>query len=187
MSEKVIPEFTVNGERYELHYTRAMQVEYQRMTKEKKTDAQFQKEIAVAENLKAKYDKINTAYVQAENAYLEDMFNDELEKKYLKLKDLQNEAFNEYVNYISEHENASGSEEYMLYMVGELVLFGLAEQYKLTKEQATAIWDAYIEDVGELGAMEFLSYVAVAFFTVDDEGTSPNPFVAKMRKRFKKK
>lgn len=182
MSEKIKPSFTVDGKKYEFIYTRALQVEYQKMVDEKKQDAEYQRDIAEFERLQHEYEKVHASYEKIQSAYFENPLDKDIKEAYLELKAADKQAFDEFNEFGVTHKAAGEANDYTLYMLGKLVLLALQEQHKLDEKQAESVWDKFVEENGEMGSMEFLAYVGKAFFTDIDEDTE-NPFIRAMRSK----
>ena len=67
-------------------------------------------------------------------------------------------------------------------MLGDLTLLALEQQYDLSSEKALEVWNKFVEEVGQQGAMEWLAYAGKVWLTVDEE-ESGNPFIQKMREK----
>lgn len=175
MSAKIKPSFTVNGKRYEFYYSKAMQVEYQRMVDEKKKDKEYQQSVAEYTRLQQKYERIHEAYIKAENEFFQDPANEKLQETYDRLERLEKRAFDEFNEYAATHADGDGR-EFVMYCLGKLVLYALQEQHGLDENKATEVWNEYVAEAGEVGSMLFLSCVGAAFFTDTSENIE-NPFI----------
>lgn len=175
MSAKIKPSFTADGKRYELIYTRALQCEYQRMTDEKKQDSAYQDEIAEYTRLQSVYEAVHEQFLKAQDAYFATPLDKEAKATYKEFKEADKEAFGEFSSYASAHPNGDGS-KFVLDCLEKLVIFALEEQHGLDNENATAVWCKYVEEIGQVGAMLFLSTLASAWFT-DTSEDEDNPFI----------
>lgn len=176
MSERIVPAFTADGKAYKIVFSRTLQVKYKEMFDEKRKDTQYQQEIVESERLKTRYEAIHKQFEKAETEYFADMLNEDKEKIYIKAEQLNIKARKEYSEYVTSHASSADATEYTLYVAGQLVLLGLETQYEISKEKAEEVWNKYVEEVGDMGAMKYLLLVANIWFA-DTEADNENPFI----------
>lgn len=183
MSDRVKPSFTVDGQRYEFVFSRTLQVKYQDMFNEKKNDPKYQQEVAESERLKKRYETIHAKFNEIEQEYFLAIsngdFDENKEKAYNKLEELEKKAQKEYAEYIATHSSEKDALEFTTYVIGQLILLALQTQYNLSEEQSKEIWNKYVADNGDMCAMKFLIYVA-GIWLADDEAGEDDPFFKAM-------
>ena len=181
MSATNKPSFKVDGKTYELEYTRALQREYKRMTDEKKQDKEYQRNIAEYYLLQSQYEKIHAQYEKAAEEFFADVLNEDKERAYNKLAELNKAAFDKFNTFASEHNDGDGT-PFTIDCLERLVILALKEQYNLSTKDAEAVWCKYVTKNGEKDAILFLSFVGSAWFTDTNNGKD-SPFVkSKMAK-----
>jgi hypothetical protein len=182
MSEKIKPSFTVDGKKYEFIYTRTLQLEFKRMTDEKKKDSQYQKEIAEYSMLQEQLETLQKRYLKARDEWLDNPIDEDKTAVYKALKEAYEEIHKEFVDYSTTHTAPTEADEFGLYMLGRLTLLALQEQYKLSEGEAEEVWNKFVADNGQQGSMEWLAYLGSVWLTNVDEDTE-NPFVQAMREK----
>lgn len=173
MSEKIKPSFTVDGKKYEFVYNRAVQVEHQRLTNDKKQDEAYQRDIGVYTRLKNEYESIHEAYLNSKSAWVADPRNEDKKADYLALKEADKEAFDEFNEFAATHKGEDETYEYSFYVLGKLVLLSLQTRYDLDEKQATEIWNKFVEESGQMGSIVWLSAVGDFIGGVDEDDENP--------------
>ena len=182
MSARIKPSFEVDGKHYEFIFTRALQVKYQEMTDEKRNDSQYQKEMAESVRLQEEYETLRDSYFAARKEWLASPNDEDKKAVFLALQEPYKEAYKEFTDYSNTHDAPKESDKYVLKMLGDLTLLALQQQYDLSSEKALEVWNKFVEEVGQQGAMEWLAYAGKVWLTVDEE-ESGNPFIQKMREK----
>lgn len=179
--EKIIPFFELNGKRYEIKRTRYLLAEYDKLTES--TDFSKEDKIVAAkmQNLIADIQKYAEKTKELEEKYFED-FDDIAEKKYLKAKALYEKALNEYAELEAETGSSVKLRKQSINILERIAIIGLAEQYEIGTEKATAIWEEYVDSIGKEQAVEWLASMAECLFGNDEE-VKDNSFLYQMRKR----
>lgn len=187
MSEMITIPLKVNGTTYPLVFSRTLQLEYNKYMDEKRNDAEYQKEVAESERLKERYETIHKQFEKAEAEFFVDALNEDKEKIYQKLEQLDTKAHNEYSEYAATHSSVIGTVEYMTYVMGKLVLLGLQTQTtpKLSDKEAEELWNDYVAEVGDYKATKFLMCVANAWVG-DSEEEESDPFIKAMEAKAEK-
>lgn len=180
MSEMITIPLKVNGTTYNLVFSRTLQLEYNKYMDEKRNDAEYQKEVAESERLKQRYETIHEQFLNSESEYFKDVLNEDNEKKYQKLEQLDTKAHTEYADYIATHNSTIKTVEYITYVMGKLVLLGLQTQHKLSDEKAEELWNGYVAEVGDFKATKFLVYMASAWVGDSGEEEESDPFIKAM-------
>lgn len=175
MSAKNKPSFKVDGKTYELEYTRTLQREYKRMTDEKKQDKKYQRNIAEYYLLQSQYEQIHAQYEKASEEFFADVLDEEKERAYNKLAELNKAAFDKFNAFASEHNDGDGT-PFTIDCLERLVILALKEQHNLSTKDAEAVWCKYVTKNGQTGAILFLSVVGSAWFTDTNKGND-SPFV----------
>ena len=175
MSAKNKPSFKVDGKSYELEYTRALQREYKRMADEKKQDKEYQRNIAEYYLLQSQYEQIHAQYEKASEDFFADVLNEDKERTYNKLAELNKAAFDKFNAFASEHNDGDGT-PFTIDCLERLVILALKEQHNLSTKDAEAVWCKYVEKNGQVSAILFLSVVGSAWFTDTNKGND-SPFI----------
>lgn len=182
MSARIKPSFEVDGKTYEFIFTRALQVKYQEMTDEKRNDSQYQKEMAEFTRLQEDFETLQKRHSAAREAWLDDPLDKDKKAVYEAIKEAYEASYKEFTDYSATHSAPNESDKYVLKMLGDLTLLALEQQYDLSSEKALEVWNKFVEQVGQQGAMEWLAYAGKVWLTVDEE-ESGNPFIQKMREK----
>lgn len=177
--EMITVPFKAKGTTYNLVFSRTLQLEYNKYMDEKRNDSEYQKEVAESERLKSRYETIHEQFLKAESEYFEDVLNEDNEKKYQKLEQLDTKAHSEYADYISTHSSTVSTVEFITYVMGKLIILGLQTQHKMTDKEAEELWNDYVAEVGDFSATKFLVYVASAWVG-DNEEDENDPFIKAM-------
>jgi hypothetical protein len=180
MSAKIKPSFTVDGKTYVFEYSRALQLEYKKLVAEKQNDSEYQRQIAELARLQEEDDTLQNSYKKARQDWLNAPLDEDKKSVYKALKAEYEETHKELSEYVATHDVSVEADNFTLYMLGKLTLLALQTQYELNEKQAEDVWNKYVADVGEIGAMEWLAAVAGAWFTNVDEDTE-NPFIKATR------
>ena len=109
-------------------------------------------------------------------------FDDNDEKKYLKVKALYDNALETLARFELETNSGNTIQKAGLDALEKIAIKGLAEQYfNMDESKAKEIWVAYVEKVGKNKAVEWLSAMSECLFKEEEE-VEENSFLAQMRK-----
>ena len=174
---KLNPFFEVNGKKYEITRTRAVECEYEKIREQNKLDDE---QISLTNDyakLMLEYEEILEKYKGAKDEYFEDILNKDKKAKYKAFKELSDEKFAEIKDFeLSNKEFSLNKVQDFAYKNGvELLVFALNEQYGVTNADARAIWEDFEEHLGKETAKEWISVMVQTLFEREDE--EENPFL----------
>lgn len=174
---KLNPFFEVNGKKYEITRTRAVECEYEKIREQNKLDDE---QISLTNDyakLMLEYEEILEKYKGAKDEYFEDILNKDKKAKYKAFKELSDEKFAEIKDFeLSNKEFSLTKVQDFAYKNGvELLVFALNEQHGVTTANARAIWEDFEEHLGKETAKEWISVMVQTLFEREDE--EENPFL----------
>lgn len=179
--ERIIPFFEVDGKRYEIKRTRYLLAEYDKLrnsanlSKEDKVNAvKAQSIIAEVQKWGKRKDELDARFAET--------FDSEDERKYLKAKELYDNALEELTKLEVESGSIAKSQKQGIDILEKTAILGLSEQYDMNYDTAKATWEKYVDTVGNEQATEWLSEMSECLFGSDDE-VDENSFLAQMRNR----
>ena len=185
MSKNNIPFFEVNGKKYEIKRNRYLQAEFDEL----KSELQMTEDEQVAY---IKEDEFNQRVAKLRDR------KDELYEKYLETFDENDEimyqkalsAFNKLVEEAKTMESISGKYRQAMFNIGEkLIIKALQINDKgetiRTEDESKSIWEGFVEEYGQVVALEFVSYTA-NYIMGGDEDTE-NPFIAQAKAKAEQK
>lgn len=185
MSKHNIPFFEVNGTTYEIKRNRYLQAEFDEL----KSDIEITEDEQVAYVKEQEFDQ-----------RVEKLRNrkDELYEKYLETFDEADEimyqkalsAFNRLVDEASTMESVSGKYRKAMLDMGEnLIIKALQIDDKgnsiRTEDEAKSIWESFVDENGQIVAVQFVSYT-INYIMGGDEETE-NPFIAQAKAKAEQK
>jgi hypothetical protein len=179
---KIIPFFEFEGKRYEIEKNRYLMAEYDKLTKEN--------------NSLSNQDKINSVKIQSlvndikkyaekvkelEDIYF-DTFDENDEKKYLKVKELYEKKLEELTILEVESGSSKALQKASFDILEQVAIKGLAKKYFNDDEsQANTLWCNYVETIGNDNTLEWLAYMADCLFK-EEKQDEENDFLSQMRK-----
>ena len=185
---KINPYFEVNGKTYEIKRTRFLESEYDKITKASPLSAEQESIFADYIKLEGEYTEIVDKFKEAKDNYFADVTDEKKKAIYQAFKELNDEKYNEIKNFELNHENFSLKDiQEMAYNNGVKVLYiALKEQYGLTEEKATAVWNDFIEHFGKQTSMEWILVMVQSLFSNDEEDEQ-DPFLKQARAKAKQR
>lgn len=183
---RINPYFEVDGKKYEIIRTRALECEYEKVREENKISEEDESLFTDYMKMINDTTEIEEKYEVAKNAYFEDILDKDKKAKYLAFKALYDEHHKEIRQFAIEHKGMLSNAQDRAYENGVAVLiFGLCEQCKVDEEKAREVWGKFVEHFGESVARDWISAMTSALFGEEDE---ENPFIkaqqAKMEQRY---
>jgi hypothetical protein len=177
---KIIPTLEVNGVTYELKRTAYLLAEYDRISEEStlsNEDKTASADIQLLLNDTRKYGK---KMEELEAVYFE-TFDEEDERKYLKVKALYDEATKKLMRAEVESGGFAKLQREGIDALEKIAIKALAEQYfDMQPEPATKVWCSFVENKGHEHIVEWLYAMADCLFNDEEERTN-DPFLAKVR------
>lgn len=187
---KLNPFFEVDGKKYEIKRTRAVECQYDKIREQNKLNDE---QISVTNDyakLAVEYEEILTKYEQAKEAYMCDdgILDENLKKKYLAYKELADSKYEEVKEFELKNKNFSLAEvEDISYKNGvELLVFALEEQCDVTKDEAISLWEGFVDQLGINTAKEWIILMVQTLFEREDE-EDQNPFMRQARAKQQQK
>lgn len=183
---RINPYFEVDGKKYEIIRTRALECEYEKVREENKISEEDESLFTDYMKMINDTTEIEEKYEVAKNAYFDDILDKDKKAKYLAFKELYDEHHKEIRQFAIEHKEMLSNAQDKAYENGVAVLiFGLCEQCNVCAEEAREVWGKFVEHFGESVARDWISAMTSALFGEEDE---ENPFIkaqqAKMEQRY---
>ena len=184
---KLNPFFEVDGKKYEIVRTRAVECEYEKIREQNKLDDE---QISLTNDyakLMLEYEEILEKFKSAKEEYFDDVLNKEKKEIYKAFKELSDEKYNEMKEFELSNKDFSLSKvQDFAYANGvELLIFALNEQCGLSQEEARNVWDDFVDHLGIETAKEWITAMVQALFEKEEE--EENPFLKQARaKRLQK-
>lgn len=179
--ERIIPFFEVDGKRYEIKRTRYLLAEYDKLSNSANLSKEDKANAVKAQSLIADVQKYATKKDELEKIFFE-TFDDNDERKYLKAKELYDNALAELTKLEVESRSTSKLQKQGIDLLEKIAIMGLSEQYGMDYDTAKATWEKYVDTIGNEQAVEWLSGMSECLFGSDDE-VDENSFLAQMRNR----
>lgn len=183
---RINPYFEVEGKKYEIMRTRALECEYEKVREENKISEEDESLFSDYMKMINDTTEIEEKYEVAKNAYFDDILNKDKKAKYLAFKELYDEHHKEIRQFAIEQKEMLSNTQDRAYENGvKVLIFGLCEQCKVEQEKAREVWGKFVEHFGESVARDWISAMTSALFGEEDE---ENPFIkaqqAKMEQRY---
>lgn len=186
---KLNPFFEVDGKKYEIIRTRAVECEYEKIRERNKLDDnQFSLTNDYAK-LMLEYEEIMQKYADSRDRYMTDegILDENLEKVYNAYKKLADAKYDEIKKFEIENKDFSLSKiQDLAYSNGvELLVFALNEQCNITKEEAKSVWEKFVAHFGRDVSQQWIDAMIQTLFEKDEEEENPFLKQAKAKARMK--
>ena len=174
-----IPYFEVDGTRYEIKRNRYLQAEFDKFKSENQMSDEEQIAYAKESDFQERVEKLAKRKDELYAKYLE-TFDDKDEELYNKACN----AYNTLLEKEGKGESLIGKQRKTLLAVGEkIIVKSLQINHKgetiRTEKEALDIWNAFCEDIGELGKTQFVVFTLNYIMGADEE--IENPFIAQAK------
>ena len=184
---KLNPFFEVEGKKFEIIRTRALECEYEKIREQNKLD---DRQISLTNDyakLMLEYEEILEKYKDAKNDYFEDVLNKDKKAKYKAFKELSDEKYDEMKNFELENKDFSINKvQDFAYNNGvELLIFALNEKCGLSKDESALVWDKFVSRFGSDTAKDWINAMVQSLF--DREEEDENPFLKQARAKAQQK
>lgn len=181
--EKLKPIFTVNGKDYEIKRTRALMVEFQKLSKQNRLaeeDANNYLEIQNTFNeLQEELELVGEKMKEAREEYLDDPTNAEKKAKFNALKQLYKETQEPLINANSkEMDFLNKSTKILLDNYEKAIIFAISEQHNMSKSSAEELWAEFVDEVGTAEASQWIYAIGDTLF---NQEANENDFLARKR------
>ena len=179
---KIIPFFELNGQRYEIKRTRYLLAEYDKLGDESQLSNEDKANAIKAQSLIGDIQRYAEKVKELEEKYFE-TFDDEDERKYLKIKSLYESKLDELTKLEVESGSTSKLQKVGIDLLERIAIKGLAEQYfNFDESKAEKIWGDYVDTIGNNATIEWLTGMSECLFREDEE-VEENSFLSQMRKK----
>lgn len=178
--ERLNPFFEVEGKRYEIKRTRAVECEYEKIREQNKLDDNQVSLTNDYAKLMLEYEEILDKYKEAKDNYFADVLNKDKKEVYKAFKELSDEKYTELKEFeLSNKDFSLDKVQKLAYDNGvKLLVFALNEQCDVSTKEATAIWDKFELHFGKELAQEWINAMIQTLFEKEDE---ENPFLKQAR------
>lgn len=177
---KIIPFFELNGQRYEIKRTRYLLAEYDKLGEESQLSNEDKANAIKAQSLIGDIQRYAEKVKEVEEKYFE-TFDDEDERKYLKIKALYEVKLEELTALEVESGSTAKLQKAGIDLLERIAIKGLAEQYfNFDEIKAEKIWGDYVDTIGNNATIEWLTGMSECLFREDEE-VEENSFLSQMR------
>ena len=179
MSKKNIPFFEVNGKTYEIKRTRYLQAEFDEMKNGIEMTDEEQVAYAKEQDFDARLEKLRDRKDELYEKYLE-TFDEADEEKYNKAL----AAYNRLIDEAGQMESVSGKQRKRMIDMGERLIIKALQIDKdgktiRTEDEAKSIWECFVEENGEVTAVQFVVFT-INYIMGGDEDIE-NPFITQAK------
>lgn len=182
---KLAPYFEVNGNRYEIHRSRYLMTELEKLSESSNIEDDAGEKLVKLREQALKLDKIKRRSEELYDAYLE-TFSPEAEELYKRAQAEYEKLFNEVMPQLGKNGVLNRVKKAGVDNSEKLVITALQrdESGKVirSKEEAEEIWGSYVDEVGQEIAEEWLDAFTL-HITGKDEQESDNSFLAQAKAR----
>lgn len=183
---KLYPYFEVNGERYDFHRSRFLIVELEKIRESAEVADDDQKNVVKLQEMYRRVAKLKQCAEELFDEYCE-TFSDEAEEKYERANAKYNELLDQTMDFeLNSNDALHRLNKTVIDNAEKLVVIALQRDDKgeviRSKEEAEKIWCAYVDDVGQKVAQEWLN-AFVEHISGNDEQEDDNPFLAQAKAR----
>ena len=185
MRKHNIPTFEVDGKTYEIKRTRYLQAEFDDMIRDLEMTEEEQVSYAKEQEFEDRLEKLRKR-------------KDELYAKYLETFDEADEdiyrkacfAFEKLIEEAGKIESISGKQRKKTIDLGEKIVIKALQIDRngnniRTYDEAKNIWEGFVEENGQLVAVQFVVYTANYIMGNDEE--NENPFIAQAKAKAEQK
>ena len=180
---KIIPFFELNGQRYEIKPTRWLIAEYDKLGEESQLSNEDKANAIKAQTLIGDIQRYAEKVKELEEKYFE-TFDNEDERKYLKIKALYESKLDELTKLEVESGSTTKLQKAGIDLLEKIAIKGLAEQYfNFDEVKAQKVWENYVDTMpNHEVVIEWLSYMSECLFRNEEE-LEENSFLSQMRKK----
>lgn len=176
--EKLIPFFEVEGKRYEIKRTRYLLAEFNKLRNETELSKEDNVNVGKAQSLIDDIKKYGEKLKEREEIFFE-TYDPEDERKYLKVKELYENALGELTKLEAETKSITRARKLSFGNLEKIVIIGLQEQYAMSYDEAKKLWETFVDENGNDTAVDWLDAMSRNLFVKDEE--EENPFVAQAK------
>lgn len=180
------PFFELNNKIYVIKRNRYLQAEFDLLQKNIELTEEEQVEFAREQDFDARLEQMKKRKEELYAKYLE-TFDEEDEEIYKKAC----KAFNDMLNEASKIQSIGGQHRKKMIDMGEKLIIkalqidnNTGDQIR-TEEEATTIWQSFVDENGKKLAIEFILYTMNYIVGIDEE--SENPFMTQAKAKAEQK
>lgn len=180
---KIIPFFELNGQKYEIKPTRWLIAEYDKLGDESQLSNEDKANAVKAQSLIGDIQRYVEKVKELEEKYFE-TFDDEDERKYLKIKALYEIKLDELTKLEVESGSTTKMQKAGIDLLEKIAIKGLAEQYfNFDEVKAQKVWESYVDTLPNHEiVIEWLTSMSECLFRSEEE-IEDNSFLSQMRAR----
>ena len=185
MSKNNIPFFEVDGKKYEIKRTRYLQAEFDEMRSTLEMTDEEQVAYARELDFDSRLEKLKERTEELYAKYLE-TFDDKDEEMYRKA----NMAYNAMIDEASRMESIGGKQRKKTLDLGEALIIKALQvdnegKVIRTENEAKSIWEGFVEENGQVIAVQFVVYFTNYIIGGDED--IENPFIAQAKAKAEQK
>ena len=179
MSKRIPITFEVEGQTYEIVRTRALECEYEKITKQSSLSEQDERAFADYIKLQAETEELAEKFRTAKEDFYNDVLNEEKEKKFLAFEKLYNRKYQEIIDFTATHKDFSTQKVEEIAMGNGVKLFVLAlsQRYEMSQDEAKSVWEKFRDFLSEKYGMqsprEWILTMVRELFEGEEEETDP--------------
>jgi hypothetical protein len=182
---KLLPFFEVDGVRYEIKPTRWLLAEYEKLQEQSEATAEDKEGAIKTQSLVGDVKRYATLMQELWEEYTQN-FDDEVERRYLKVKALYEISLEKLTAFEVESGCTKRIQKMGIDLLEKVAILGLAEQYfNMNQKCAEEVWVKFVETLGKSNVPDWLGAMAECLF--NDEEEEENPFLAQVRARAEEK
>lgn len=179
MSKRIPITFEVEGQTYEIVRTRALECEYEKITKQSSLSEQDERAFADYIKLQAETEELAEKFRMAKEDFYNDVLDEEKEKKFLAFEKLYNRKYQEIIDFTTTHKDFSTQKVEEIAMDNGVKLFVLAlsQKYGMSHDEAKSVWEKFRDFLSEKYGMqsprEWILTMVRELFEGEEEETDP--------------
>lgn len=179
MSKRIPITFEVEGQTYEIVRTRALECEYEKITKQSSLSEQDERAFADYIKLQAETEELAEKFRTAKEDFYNDVLDEEKEKKFLAFEKLYNRKYQEIIDFTTTHKDFSTQKVEEIAMDNGVKLFVLAlsQKYAMSHDEAKSVWEKFRDFLSEKYGMqsprEWILTMVRELFEGEEEETDP--------------
>lgn len=179
MSKRIPITFEVEGQTYEIVRTRALECEYEKITKQSSLSEQDERAFADYIKLQAETEELAEKFRMAKEDFYNDVLDEEKEKKFLAFEKLYNRKYQEIIDFTTTHKDFSTQKVEEIAMDNGVKLFVLAlsQKYGMSYDEAKSVWEKFRDFLSEKYGMqsprEWILTMVRELFDGEEEETDP--------------
>lgn len=179
MSKRIPITFEVEGQTYEIVRTRALECEYEKITKQSSLSEQDERAFADYIKLQAETEELAEKFRITKEDFYNDVLDEEKEKKFLAFEKLYNRKYQEIINFTTTHKDFSTQkiEEIAMENGVKLFVIALSQKYGMSHDEAKSVWEKFRDFLSEKYGMqsprEWILTMVRELFEGEEEETDP--------------